>query len=357
MYTEEENYGKKPFPFRDFLLKLILVIIFVFLLIWLLPKFISPSTENMDEKTQNSQVFSDNLDRMKEAAIGYYTTDRLPQTVGESQTMTLREMINSNLLIPFVDQDGKACDVDDSYVTVTKEENEYLLKVNLKCSEEEDYVLTHLGNYSYCTDTEICEKDNSVTINNNSTETTTTNESSSTSTPKEEETESVAINTGETSTENSGNASGSNNSSSSSSKPSNPSTPNSGLGSGQGSNSITINNPKKTLYEYIKVVKPTFTAWSDWSSWKENKEGLQALDCNDQDASCVKKIILYSRKEQIGTYHGDKVDVPIYATVTYYSVKTRSLISQGSTTIKWSTYNDRTLLNDGYSYTGNTKTK
>ena len=33
-----------------------------------------------------------------------------------------------------------------------------VLKVKLKCSDEEDYVLTKLGSYSYCS-SEICEKD------------------------------------------------------------------------------------------------------------------------------------------------------------------------------------------------------
>ena len=48
MYTEE--YEHKGFPFKDFLIKLILVIIFVLLLVWLLPKFITPTTIVKDNK-------------------------------------------------------------------------------------------------------------------------------------------------------------------------------------------------------------------------------------------------------------------------------------------------------------------
>ena len=43
MYTDE--YENRGFPFRNFLLKLILIIIFVFLLVWLLPKFIAPAVK------------------------------------------------------------------------------------------------------------------------------------------------------------------------------------------------------------------------------------------------------------------------------------------------------------------------
>ena len=88
MYSEE--YARRGFPLKDFLLKLILVIIFVFLLIWLLPKFIEPNTitntktSSVDLSPFASQVYADNLEKMKEAAISYYTDERLPQEVGES---------------------------------------------------------------------------------------------------------------------------------------------------------------------------------------------------------------------------------------------------------------------------------
>ena len=53
MYTDE--YENRGFPFRNFLLKLILIIIFVFLLVWLLPKFIAPAV-NKDIK--NSYIWT-----------------------------------------------------------------------------------------------------------------------------------------------------------------------------------------------------------------------------------------------------------------------------------------------------------
>lgn len=172
MYTEE--YERRGFPLRDFLLKLILVIIFVFLLAWLLPKFIAPvinkTTNNNNGKActtstcdtsgisaLTSQIFADNLERMKDAAISYYTDERLPQEEGQSQTMTLSEMIGKKIIVPLVDKNNKACDVEKSYVKITKIADEYILKVNLKDSEKEDYILVHLGCYTYC-DSYICQK-------------------------------------------------------------------------------------------------------------------------------------------------------------------------------------------------------
>ena len=139
MYTEE--YEAKGFPFKNFLLKLILIIIFVFLLAWLLPKFITPAINNsLKDNNGNSseinaltsQIFNDNLEKMKQAAISYYTDERLPQKNGEYKQMTLSEMIGLKLITPLIDKNNKAVDVEASYVKITKDANEYILKVNIK---------------------------------------------------------------------------------------------------------------------------------------------------------------------------------------------------------------------------------
>lgn len=501
MYTEE--FDRRQFPFRDFLLKVILVIIFVFLLVWLLPKFITPSTKDMaDISPLTSQVFGDNLEKMKNAAISYYTTERLPQTVGESHQMTLREMIANNLLIPFVDKNGKACDVDKSYVKITKEEQEYLLKVNLKCSDQEDYILVHLGCYNYCK-SDVCERQ-ATSVNQGAT--------------KPSSTVSISGNGNNNSSSNTANSNGSSNSSDSNS--SNDNNSSNGGNGGQNSDNNKGNNPtppedNTLVYEYAKTAGAKYSEWTKWSSWQKNNDQLQAIECSDSDPTCLKQIKLLSRKEKlnetyskpykvarneiryVGSYQevacseynylridettyktttttqytswenitsqtnqttgswvfqgyvnqagadtattkyklvgadfsncsttctslptfryakytlasslsnvtaanspstssltsssGTKSvhtsinavcsnvttknvpvyrtitvydiqyrDEPLYGTVTYYSVKTRKVVSKGKTTTKWSSYNDTSLLNNGYHYTGNTKKK
>lgn len=156
MYTEE----RKSNLLKEFLLKLILIIIFVLLLIWLVP------WPNMDSYMDalnplKSQIFNSNIQEMKDAAITYFTSERLPQNVGDKKTLTLQQMLDMKLLIPFVDKNGDSCDVTASYVMIEKQETEYLMKVNLKCGEEENYILVHLGCYAYCT-TDICEKKETI---------------------------------------------------------------------------------------------------------------------------------------------------------------------------------------------------
>jgi len=153
MYTEERP--RRGGLLKEFIMKLILIIIFVLLLIWLVP------WPNMDSYINSlnplkDQIFNSNLQTMKEAGITYFTSERLPKEVGEKTTLTLQKMLDMKLLIPFTDRNGNSCDVTKSYVSLEKKETEYVMKVNLKCGEEEDYILVHLGCYSYC-DKDICE--------------------------------------------------------------------------------------------------------------------------------------------------------------------------------------------------------
>ena len=59
---------RRGLSIKGLLIRLILIIIFIFLLIWLFPM--------PDLKPLNNQIFSDNLDRMKDVAKSYYTVER-----------------------------------------------------------------------------------------------------------------------------------------------------------------------------------------------------------------------------------------------------------------------------------------
>lgn len=109
------------------------------------------------------QVFNENLRIIKDAAVSYFTNERLPQKVGEKKTLTLKKMQSDKLVLSVIDSNGKTCDTTKSYVEVTKEKNEYVMKINLSCSDMEDYIVIHLGCYDYCKDN-VCEKEiNGVT--------------------------------------------------------------------------------------------------------------------------------------------------------------------------------------------------
>ena len=142
MYNTEKNPG---FNIKDVIIKAIFLVLFILLLVWLFPK-----VPNM--KPFYSNVFRENIKYMQDAAESYYTTDKLPKNVGDTAEMTLQDMIDKNLILPFVDEDGNSCDTKKSYVEVKKNKNDYTLKVNLVCPNEENYVEKTLGCYQYCED-------------------------------------------------------------------------------------------------------------------------------------------------------------------------------------------------------------
>lgn len=160
MYEYEERKDKSSI--RGVIVQILLMIMFIFIMICLFP-----SKSDLDKlKTTESvssleplydRIFNDNIIAMKDAAKSYYTTPRLPKNVGDRVSMTLGEMLDKKIILPFLDKDGKQCDLEESYVSVTKEDEEYIMKVNLKCTNQENYLLVIMGCYNYC-ETGICEK-------------------------------------------------------------------------------------------------------------------------------------------------------------------------------------------------------
>ena len=157
MYEER----KEKFSFKSFFLTILLVLLFVFLMLWLFPTRWDvaklQSTYDLERlEVLYDEIFANNVGRMKDAAIGYFTNGRMPKTVGESKKLTLGQMYDLHLVLKMKDKDGKPCDTEKSYVEMTKYTEEYRLKVNLSCGTQEDYIIVYLGCYNYCS-SGICE--------------------------------------------------------------------------------------------------------------------------------------------------------------------------------------------------------
>ena len=166
MNYENNNYDNNKQPLshylKKFLIGFLLIVILVFALMAVLPTKSGIRDSIKEAVTEGlnpfyDRIFAENLETMKEVAIAYFTTERLPQKEGDTKKLTLREMLEMKLLLEIKDKDGNSCDIDASYVELTKQEKEYKMKVNLKCGDEEDYIIVYLGCYDYCLN-DICEK-------------------------------------------------------------------------------------------------------------------------------------------------------------------------------------------------------
>ena len=354
MYTED--YERRGFPIRDFLLKLILVVIFAVILAWLLPKFIVPQLKTITNNNNSSnncpsakcdmsglsaltsQIFADNIERMKNAALTYYTSERLPKEVGASHKMTLKEMIDNHLIITLIDKNNKAVDQEKSYVKITKLDKEYILKVNIKDSEKEDYILVHIGCYSYC-ETYLCQKqENKVPVKGSKT---------TEYVPIKQNTPSITYYcsiVGGKYYDANGNVVSKEVYEKSCTKPveekhycvyynnkyygKNGNVVTEAVYKaectkpveekhycviynnkyyGKNGNVVTEAEYKKqctreTLYEYQKITSAKLSEWTKWSSWEKTNCSTPEVNCSDNNLSCLNKRQILKRKEQIGTY-------------------------------------------------------
>lgn len=151
---------------KRFLIGFLLIALFIFVLLWLFPTKQALKSALFDAVNPlTDRIFSENMNTLKETAIAYYTTDRLPTNTGETKKLTLGEMLEKKLLLTLKDKNGNMCNSEKSYIEITKMENEYKLKVNLSCGDEEDYILTYLGCYNYCIN-DICENKKTTTAKN-----------------------------------------------------------------------------------------------------------------------------------------------------------------------------------------------
>jgi len=137
---EKEKY----LDIRSIILKVLFLMLFIFLLLWLAPY--------PKDKVVYDHLFNENLENIKDAAKSYYTIDRMPKDIGDKDSMTVREMLDQKMILPFLDDNGKECDLNESYVEITRMENEYILKVYLQCQNKSDYILEHIGCYNICDD-------------------------------------------------------------------------------------------------------------------------------------------------------------------------------------------------------------
>lgn len=150
-------------------LKVIGILILIGIVIALIC-FLVPNKSQANILTDSTYI--NNINAMKEAGFDYFKGSNLPEKIGESNEITLQDMIDSNLIIEFKDELGNSCDKSQSYIKVTKNlENEYAMKVALSCDNKKDYILTTIvepkGTTIINNDNNNVPNHNTPTSNNN----------------------------------------------------------------------------------------------------------------------------------------------------------------------------------------------
>ena len=261
MYEEKNN-----FSVRTIILQILAIVLFVLIMIWLFPTkdyadgtYVTKDTLLDSLQSIYGRNFASNIESMRDAAKDYFTNERLPKKVGESVTLTLGEMQDKKLVLTMIDSNNQACNTTKSYVTVTKMDNEYQMKIQLSCTDYSDYIIDYLGCYDYC---DTCNKPN----NNNNTKKDDTKKDGDDPTP-------------------------------------------------------TPTPTKKYKYEYRKSFQNEYSAWSDWSSWSTTK--ATADNFTQVEIKTEKVIDGYTKDYKITGYKTvsykdwEEKEVTKYVTETY----------------------------------------
>ena len=293
MYEDEDN---KRETLKSTFIKIVLVVLLIFVLMMLFPTkgFVTNYVDEKVKENSGSDNFNNNLLAMATAGSGYFTSSRLPKNTGDTAKMTLGEMYDNKLLVKFSDSNNRTCNSNKSYLEVTKKEDEYTMKVNLSCSDKEDYIMLHMGldGTSFpSTSTARCE------FVKNLDDTWAYGNWSSWSTKK-----ATANSTTQVQTKVSKVQTGTKN------------VPHIAVMEG---------GATKVLYNgYVKYVCPT---------------GYDNAGVYDSVVSCKKTTTTYTKE-------------PIYKNVTYYRYRSKTLNSNVDT--KWSNCDDNSLIEQGYVKTG-----
>ena len=294
MYDEENNNRE---TLKGIFVKIVLVVLFIFVLMMLFPTkgFV---TNYVDEKVAESggnDNFNNNLLAMATAGSGYFTSSRLPENTGDKVKMTLGEMYDNKLLVKFSDSNNRTCNTNKSYIEVTKEEDEYTMKVNLSCSDNEDYIMLHMGldgTQFPSTSTARCEfvknLDNAWSYG----------EWSSWSTKKIVE---------------------------------------DGTNQVQTKVSKVQSGTKKVAYTNVIEDEPVKVNYSGFIKYV-CASGYSNAGAYNNKVMCKKSVTAYT-------------DEPVYKNVTYYRSRSKTLNSSVDT--KWSSCDDKSLIEQGYVKTGN----
>ena len=133
------SYDKKPFPISRFFIKIMLIIVIVFLSIWLYSKYKVNKEIDTNELTKE-QVFSNNLEKVKNAALKYYDLDTVNKLTSNNDKVTLKVLIDKKYIKKLKDYDNKSCNINKTYALLTKIDDYYKMKVNLNCQGVKDYI-------------------------------------------------------------------------------------------------------------------------------------------------------------------------------------------------------------------------
>lgn len=242
--TDDYKENNILFENRTKIVTGIIIVTILLLIAWITPQFINRNKKTTSEVTLTKKIDTESdMSKLKQAALKYYEENSVPANVNETNKLSLKELLDKKLIKNISSSYNKK----KSYIKLTKLEDDFLLEIQLvkdKVIKKEEY---YINNYSYCTSTYLCEKEDIMDPNQ--------------SLDSSEDEETVEVENTES------------------------------------GDSDTANYQ----YEYSKTENGKLSDWSSWSDYSKTSCTTKAITCKSDDFNCLSETKLYNRKEKLGT--------------------------------------------------------
>jgi len=149
---EEATFYEKN---KNIILKVLIIVLCVIILIWLISKL-------SNKKTNLPSNYDSNVTQVRLASEQYFFIDNKP---GEyTQTVTVNDLINRNLIKEVKNSDGTSCNINNSKVTLENNTVNYIMTIYLDCGNENNAKVFYYRVSDYA-----CENCNGTTYMNGET--------------------------------------------------------------------------------------------------------------------------------------------------------------------------------------------
>lgn len=153
--------------------KLFLRVVIAGLMIALTIKLISMAISHQETKKMESNM-TENLKLIDAKAQEYFNDENKPKESGKTEKVFLANLIKEEKMDVIKDEDGNACNMDKSFISITKLDTEYQLKSYLECEKSSDYLNTFIKIETPNITVKPTEETNTTTKKVTSAKTTTT---------------------------------------------------------------------------------------------------------------------------------------------------------------------------------------
>lgn len=129
MYQEESN----SFQWLKLILRLVIVVLVVLLTL----KFVFIISNNSLGKKDTT--FENNLKYIDDLSKAYFNENNIPKEIGESKEYKIEEVLSKDQ-IEYMNKNYDKIDYENSYIKITRLENEYQIKTLLTYNGETNYI-------------------------------------------------------------------------------------------------------------------------------------------------------------------------------------------------------------------------